>query len=94
MMNVLFDFSLAHHFNFSVANEFETATITPCHDSHHQAQESDDDCADGTCHSGHCKLINLTLITLKPNISNESVYTFAPITIHESPYLLGNRRPP
>lgn len=96
LMNIFFEFSVSHHTN--IHDKMTVHSHSGIQPDHHtkdiQQSEDMDNCSSGTCHSGYCKLLNLNPISYKIGILSHIEYSISLLYLPDSPYLMGNRRPP
>jgi hypothetical protein len=96
LVNIFFEITVSHHVDlFDGTSATSQSTIQPYNaiDDVQPTQHADT-CANGTCHSGYCKLLNLNPLNYNYNVLNHIVYNLAVLNMPDSPYLMGNRRPP
>lgn len=96
LVNIFFEMTVSHHIElFDNTSATAQTTIQPDHTSNDvQPSQDVDTCANGACHSGYCKLINLNPFNYSYNVLNHVEYNLTVLNIPDSPYLMGNRRPP
>lgn len=95
MMNLFFELFVSHH----ATNAWQQSGSPSIELNHsvqhnHHAQPDDDHCGNGVCHSGFCKLLNLHTVSHIKNYEMPMIYNSKILLFPESPYLMGNRRPP
>lgn len=97
MMNLFFEMSVSHHVHAETQDKSSqqiSFELDHRSDNSHHTQSTSDHCANGVCHSGFCKLLNMNdSITVT---RYELVISYHPTNqlLPESPYLFANRRPP
>lgn len=96
LMNIFFEMTVSHHSElFDKTSAISQTTIQPYNAANDvQPTQDADTCANGTCHSGYCKLLNLNPLNYSYNVLNHIEYSLAVLNMPDSPYLMGNRRPP
>lgn len=96
LMSIFFEMTVSHHTDlFDEASAISQVAFQPYNATDDvQPTQDADTCANGTCHSGYCKLLNLNPLNYSYNVLNHIEYNLAVLNIPDSPYLIGNRRPP
>jgi len=96
LVNIFFEMTVSHHSELLVKTAtVSQITIQPYNAANDvQPTQDADNCANGTCHSGYCKLLNLNPLNYSYNVLNHIEYNLAVLNMPDSPYLMGNRRPP
>ena len=96
LMNIFFEMTVFHHSElFDKTSVGSQTTIQPDNTTNDVLpSEHADTCANGTCHSGYCKLLNLNPLNYSYNVLNHTEYNLTVLNIPDSPFLMGNRRPP
>lgn len=96
LMNIFFEMTVSHHSElFDKTSPISQTTIQTDNTTNDvQPTQDADTCANGTCHSGYCKLLNLNPLHYSYNFLSHIEYNLAARNMPESPYLMGNRRPP
>ena len=96
LMNIFFEMTVSHHADLFDKTSAISQTTIQSDNNQNGAQPSQDidTCANGACHSGHCKLLNLNPFSYSYSILNHIEYSLTVLNTPDSPYLMGNRRPP
>ena len=97
MMNVFFEMVASHYVHDQSpnnSNQQVSFEIDQSTDSSHHNQSSDDHCANGVCHSGFCKLLNMNDVFRVTRYEQTTAYGIKAQLLPESPFLFANRRPP
>ncbi len=88
---MFFEMTVSHHLElFDIASSVSQITIQPYNatDDVHPTQDADN-CANGTCHSGYCKLLNLNPLNYSYKVLNLFEHSLSALNIPDSPYLMG-----
>lgn len=95
-MSIFFEMTVSHHSELFDRTSTNYQTTIQADNTSKDVQQSQDTdtCANGTCHSGYCKLLNLNPLNYSYNVLNHIEYSLAVLNMPDSPYLMGNRRPP
>lgn len=96
LVNMFFELTVSHHSELSHKTSAISQTIIQPDNTSNDVQPTQDadTCANGTCHSGYCKLLNLNPLNYSYNVLNHIQYNLAVLNMPDTPYLMGNRRPP
>ncbi len=96
MMNLFLEIIFIH--NDIAPTNSEKISISEMTSNHNTEQDQEhaghEHCASGVCHSGFCKLVNSFVSTMPRSPFYSEQYSNIQVIIPDSPYLMGNRRPP
>lgn len=97
MMNLFFEMFASHHVHVETQNKSNQQVsfeLDQTADNSHHTQSSDGHCANGVCHSGFCKILNMNESITATRFESVVRYNSTSQLPPESPFLFANRRPP